>query len=100
MKLKDIQFDETILGDFCRRHGILRLSLFGSILRDDFNGNSDVDLLVEFKPDQRVSLFDLGGMTIELRELLGRDVDLRTPNDLSRYFRDEVLRNVRPLFAA
>jgi predicted nucleotidyltransferase len=100
MKLKGINFDEDELREFCRRHGVARLSLFGSILRDSFGPTSDVDMLVEFNRDQRVSLFDLGGMVMELRELIGRDVDLRTPLDLSRYFRDEVIREAKPLYAA
>jgi predicted nucleotidyltransferase len=100
MKLKGINFDEDELRAFCRRHGVARLSLFGSILRDSFGPTSDVDMLVEFNRDQRVSLFDLGGMVMELRELIGRDVDLRTPLDLSRYFRDEVIREAKPLYAA
>lgn len=95
-----VEFDERKLTEFCRAHGILRLSLFGSILSDAFGPDSDIDLLVEFKPGQRISLFDLGGMTAELSELFGRQVDLRTPEDLSRYFRDEVLRVARPLYAA
>lgn len=100
MTLHEIDFDPTKLRDFCRRHGIARLSLFGSILREDFDNDSDIDLLVEFRPGQRVSLFDVGGMTMELKELLGRDVDLRTAEDLSEYFRDQVVRTARPLYAA
>jgi predicted nucleotidyltransferase len=88
------------LADFCRRNGIARLSLFGSILRDDFTPRSDVDVLVEFHPSARISLFDLGGMSVELSEIFGRQVDLRTPEDLSRYFRGAVLREARPLYAA
>jgi predicted nucleotidyltransferase len=88
------------LADFCRRNGIARLSLFGSILRDDFTPRSDVDVLVEFHPSARISLFDLSGMSVELSEIFGRKVDLRTPEDLSRYFRGAVLREARPLYAA
>lgn len=90
----------NLLADFCRRHGIRRLSLFGSALREDFRSDSDIDLLVEFLPDRRVSLFDLGGMSMELGEILGRPVDLRTAEDLSPYFREEVLRTARPVYAA
>lgn len=88
------------LAEFCRRHEVARLSLFGSVLRDDFTPQSDIDVLVEFLPSARVSLFDLGGMTVELTELLGRPVDLRTPDDLSRYFRRQVQREARTLYAA
>ncbi len=88
------------IAEFCRRNGIARLSLFGSVLRDDFTPRSDVDVLVEFHPSARISLFDLGGMSVELSEIFGRKVDLRTPEDLSRYFRGAVLREARPLYAA
>ena len=79
------------LAAFCQRHHIQKLSLFGSVLRDDFRPDSDVDVLVEFEPGQRVGLIRLAGMELELSELLGRKVDLRTPADLSRYFRQTVL---------
>jgi predicted nucleotidyltransferase len=100
MKLNGVEFDPQKIADFCRRHGVRRLSLFGSILRDDFGPDSDVDVLVEFLPSVRASLFDLGGMLMELREMLGREVDLRTPADLSKYFRDDVVAEARPLYAA
>lgn len=89
-----------MLREFCLKHQIARLSLFGSALREDFSPTSDIDLLVEFQPTARVSLFDLGGMTVELSRLLGRQVDLRTPEDLSRYFRSAVLREAKLLYAA
>ncbi len=95
-----MQFDQTKLLEFCKRHDVAKLSLFGSMLRGDESSDSDVDLLVEFKPDARVSLFDLGGMVTELRNIFQRDVDLRTPQDLSRYFRDEVVSSARLLYAA
>jgi predicted nucleotidyltransferase len=77
---------------FCRRHHVRRLSLFGSALRNDFRPDSDVDVLVEFEPERAPGLFALAGMERELSSLLGgRKVDLRTPHDLSPYFRDEVL---------
>ena len=76
---------------FCQRHRIRRLSLFGSVLRDDFGPDSDIDVLVEFEPDHTPGLITLAGMEIELSDLLGRQVDMRTPAELSRYFRQEVL---------
>ena len=100
MEVNGVHFDEGKLSEFCQRHGIRNLALFGSILSDHFGPASDVDFLVEFKPDQRVSLFDIGGMIVELSELIGRQVDLRTPRDLSRYFREDVIRTARPLYAA
>lgn len=95
-----VSIDRGRLEEFCQRHGIRRLSLFGSALREDFRPESDIDLLVEFLPGHRVSLFDLGGMSMELGEILGRPVDLRTAEDLSRYFREEVVKTARPLYAA
>lgn len=100
MVFQGIQFDDQEVADFCRRHNVRQLGLFGSILREDFRPDSDIDMLVEFDPSARVSLFDLGGMIMELREMLGRDVDLRTPRDLSHHFREEVLRSARTLYAA
>lgn len=85
---------------FCRRHHVRRLAFFGSVLRDDFGPESDVDVLVEFEAGARVGLIRFAAMEIELGELLGRRVDLRTPADLSRYFRSEVLRTAETLYAA
>lgn len=80
------------IADFCRRNHIRKLSFFGSILREDFCPDSDIDVLVEFEPRHVPGLIRLAGMGRELSEILeGRKVDLRTAQDLSRYFRDEVL---------
>src|SRR5437879_12223372 len=73
---------------FCRRHHIRRLSFFGSVLRDDFTPDSDVDVLVEFEPDIPVGYLALAGMEAELSKILERRVDLSTQAELSRYFRD------------
>ena len=100
MKDVPIPIPEKQIAEFCRRHGVAKLSLFGSILRDDFGPDSDIDFLVEFLPGVRYSLFDLGGMYMELREMFGREVDLKTPGDLSKYFREKVIRQARPLYAA
>ena len=78
------------IAEFCRRHGVKRFSLFGSILRDDFGPDSDIDVLVEFQPGTRVGL-RFFSIERELSALLGRKVDLNTPGFLSRYFREEVL---------
>jgi uncharacterized protein len=78
------------IADFCRRYRIRRLSLFGSVLREDFGPDSDVDVLVEFEPGTRVGL-KFFAIERELSEMLGRKVDLNTPGFLSKYFRDEVL---------
>jgi predicted nucleotidyltransferase len=88
------------IADFCRRHHISKLSFFGSVLRDDFRPDSDVDVLVEFEAGHVPGLFRLSGMARELSSLLGaRQVDLRTPQDLSPYFRDEVLGSAEVQYA-
>jgi hypothetical protein len=84
---------------FCRRHHIRRMALFGSVLRDDFRRDSDVDVLVEFEEGHTPGL-DFFGMEIELSELLGRQVDLQTPGFLSPYFRDRVLAEAEVLYDA
>jgi predicted nucleotidyltransferase len=81
------------LESFCRRNHIIKMSLFGSALRDELKPSSDIDILVEFDKDHMPGLFDISRMEIELSETIGRKVDLRTPEDLSRYFRDEVVKN-------
>jgi predicted nucleotidyltransferase len=88
------------LAVFCRRHHIRKLSLFGSALREDFRPDSDIDVLVEFEPDVAVGLIGLAGMELELSALLGRKVDMRTPAELSRYFRQEVVDTAEVQYAA
>lgn len=78
------------IAEFCHRYHIRRLSLFGSVLRDDFRPDSDVDVLVEFEPGH-VPGFEFIAIQDELTDLLGRKVDLNTPACLSRYFRERVL---------
>jgi len=90
---------EADLGAFCRRNQIRKLSLFGSVLRDDFGEGSDIDVLVEFKPGARVSLLDVVRMERELAELLGRPVDLLTAEDLSPYIREDVLASAEVQYA-
>ena len=94
-----IEIDQERLAAFCRRWKITELSLFGSILRDDFGPDSDIDVLVEFS-GPTPSLLDLGGMQVELSALLGREVDLKTAGFLSRHFREQVLREARTQYAA
>lgn len=80
------------VAQFCQAHGIRRFAIFGSALRADFNSESDIDVLVEFAPGRTPGLLGLAGMEIKLSAMFGgRKVDLRTPNDLSRYFREDVL---------
>jgi predicted nucleotidyltransferase len=92
MATAQIRIPEAEIAEFCRRNGIRRLSFFGSVLTDRFSDASDVDILVEFEPDRRVGYLGLAAMERELSEVVGRKVDLRTPDELSRYFRDDVLR--------
>jgi len=95
-----IQLDQNKIAAFCKRHKIRSLALFGSVLRDDFRPESDVDVLVEFEPDACVGLIGFAGMELELSELLGRKVDLNTKGFLSVYFRDEVLREAEVQYVA
>ncbi len=95
-----IDIPRKALADFCRRHHIRRLALFGSALHGDFGPESDVDFLVEFEPGHVPGLLKLARMERELSALFnGRKVDLRTPEDLSRYFRDSVLQEAEVQYA-
>lgn len=84
---------------FCRRHHIRRLALFGSVLRDDFTNESDIDVLVEFEPGH-VPGWAFFSMQRELADILGRDVDLNTPGFISPYFRDQVLAEAEVQYVA
>ncbi|MBA7707695.1 hypothetical protein ES703_116571 [subsurface metagenome] len=89
---KNIVIAEEKIREFCERHYIRRLAIFGSALRDDFGPDSDVDVLVDFVPGHTPSFFKLFEMEEELSGLLGgHKADMRTPEDLSRYFRDKVV---------
>ena len=94
-----IDLDQPTVEAFCRKHGLRKLSLFGSVLRDDFRPDSDVDVLVEFRQGVRAGYLTMAAMERELTTLLGRRVDLRTPNELSRYFREDVLRGAEVRYA-
>lgn len=95
-----VSLPEAEIADFCRRYGVRKLSFFGSVLTARFSESSDVDMLVEFRPEERVGYFRLAEMEEQLSRLVGgRRVDLRTPADLSAYFRDEVLRTARTVYA-
>jgi len=93
-----ISVDSNVIADFCRRHHIRRLAFFGSVLRNDFGPESDVDVLVEFEPGHVPGLAFLA-MEEELAAILGRKVDLNTPGFLSPYFRDRVLREAEVQYA-
>lgn len=97
--MNGIRLPADQLEEFCRRNHIAKLSFFGSVLREDFGPASDVDVLVEFEEAHTPGFFGLARMEQELSELFGRQVDLRTPQDLSRYFRDEVTRTAAVQYA-
>jgi uncharacterized protein len=100
MTVAHIEIPEAEIAEMCRRNGIRRLALFGSVLTDRFSEASDIDVLVEFRPHERVGFFRLADIEAELSRLLGgRKIDLRTPMDLSRYFREEVVGNARTVYA-
>lgn len=95
-----INLPKDKITEFCRTHHIRRLAVFGSALRSDFRPDSDIDILVEFEPDHVPGLFGMARLERELSALLGgRKVDLRTPEDLSRYFRQEVLEEAEVQYA-
>jgi predicted nucleotidyltransferase len=93
-----IEIPKERIAEFCQRHHIRRLSLFGSVLREDFRPESDVDVLVEFEPGH-IPGFAFFGMEEELSRILGRKVDLNTPNFLSRYFRNRVMEQAEVQYA-
>jgi predicted nucleotidyltransferase len=92
MMASHIDVAHDALAEFCRRNGIRKLALFGSVLTERFSDSSDIDVLVEFEAGQRVGYLRMAAMEREPSALFGgRKVDLRTPSELSRYFRDEVV---------
>ena len=99
MNYNGIEISNRAIKEFCRKHHIQRLAFFGSILRDDFGPTSDIDVLVTFEPGATPG-FGFIGIQNELSEMLGHPVDLHTPASLSKYFRNEVLREAEPLYDA
>lgn len=96
-----VKLPKQKIAEFCRRHHIRKLAVFGSALREDFRPRSDVDLLVEFDPEHIPGLIGLAGMELELSALLGgRKVDMNTPLCLSPFFRNEVLAEAEPVYVA
>ena len=96
---KNLVIPKDKIADFCRRHHIRKLALFGSVLRGDFRPDSDIDVLVEFEPGHVPGLAFFG-MEMELSAILGRKVELHTPNFLSRYFREQVLKEAEVQYVA
>ena len=95
-----ISISPSVLASFCRKHHIRRLAFFGSVLRDDFDQDSDVDVLVEFDPNAKIGLIKLSGIEIELGELLGRKVDLNTADFISKYIRNQVMAEAEDQYVA
>lgn len=94
------KISKSNLIEFCKRNRIKKLSIFGSAIRGKLQPDSDIDLLVEFEDGHTPGLFSIVRMEMELAETLGRKVDLRTPEDLSQYFRDEVVKNAEVQYQA
>jgi predicted nucleotidyltransferase len=96
-----IDIPKDSINNFCIQHQIKRLSLFGSVLRDDFRSDSDIDMIVEFVTGKRVGMFAMSRIERELSQIFGgRRVDLRTPAELSRYFRDDVIQKAEVCYDA
>lgn len=101
MTVGNIQVSQSEIAEFCQQNGIRKLALFGSVLTDRFSETSDVDVLVEFEPEQHVGYLRMAAMERELSALFGgRRIDLRTPSELSPYFRDEAVKNAAVQYAA
>lgn len=100
MVLHGITFSEQRIAEICQARGVRRLSIFGSILRDDFDAESDVDMLVEFEPGRTPGLFGFAGLQLALTELLGRRVHLHTAKMLAPEYRDDVVSQARVQYAA
>ncbi len=99
MKKLPISISKDKIEAFCRKYHVVYLALFGSILTPHFNEQSDVDFLVKFEQEHIPHLFGMVQMESELSAIVGRQVDLRTPNDLSPYFREEVMAKAEKLYA-
>jgi predicted nucleotidyltransferase len=95
-----LAIEDSVLDRFAERWGIRRLALYGSVLRDDFGPSSDIDMLVEFLSGRTPGLLRVAQMELELEAVLGRQVELRTYEDLSPFFRDKVAATARPVYAA
>jgi len=95
-----LSIEDSVLDAFAAQYGIRRLALYGSALREDFGPASDIDILVEFQSGRTPGLLRLARMELELENVIGREVELRTYEDLSRYFRDDVAATARLLYAA
>ena len=95
-----VQVDRKNISEFCRRNHIIKLAFFGSVLGEDFRPESDMDVLIEFERGREPGFMGLARMERELSGILGRKADIRTPEDLSRYFRDDVIATAEVQYAA
>ncbi len=100
MRTLPIEIPEPAIREFCVRNHIQRMAFFGSLLRDDFTPESDVDVLIEFEPGHCTGLIAFAGLENALSELLGRNVDLNTSASLSPYFREQVLAEAENVYVA
>lgn len=99
MSVTQVTISRSQLAEFCRQNGIRKLALFGSVLTGRFSDARDIDVLVEFEPGERVGYLKMAAMERELSGLFGRRIDLRTPGELSPYFREEVVRTAAVQYA-
>lgn len=100
MRELPIEIPSAQLADFCRRNRVRSLAFFGSVIHNNFNESSDLDVLIKFEPETRIGLIGFAKLENELSEILGRRVDLSTPEFLSPYFREEVVREAVPVYGA
>jgi hypothetical protein len=98
MKPERVNLTEEQIAEFCQKNHIKKFAFFGSILRDDFRSDSDIDILIDLDYNYKTGLMKMARMERELSETIGRQVDLRTPEDLSDYFRDKVLSEAEVLY--
>src|SRR2546422_4259216 len=98
MNRQSVTIPKERIAEFCQRHRIRWLALFGSVLRDDFRPDSDVDVLIEFEPNRRYTYFTLAQVEEDLSVLLGRKVDVHVPKTLHPFLRDKVLGQAEALY--
>ena len=89
---------KELIAEFCQKNQIRKFAFFGSVLRDDFSPESDVDILIDLESNHSIGLMKMAHMENELSDLIGRKVDLRTPQDLSKYFRDKVVSEAEVIY--
>ena len=89
---------KELIMQFCQKNQIRKFAFFGSVLRDDFSSESDVDILIDLESNHSIGLMKMAHMENELSDLIGRKVDLRTPQDLSKYFRDKVVSEAEVIY--